>query len=328
MACATHAVATGPFAPQLRKPAPAALTPAATAAHWQTVPPWPGYGPSPVARRGLLNALLIAVVGPATGISLALLLSTAHPPKPESALRSAVQAISNARLVPATGRVNAHPPTTAAALPTAWPTQADTASAAIHLTRAASRMARWIDARGDNAGVPYLIIDKREARVFVFDPFGLLIASAPVLLGSARGDDTYPGIGQVPVQQVKPWQRTTPAGRFATRPGLDDEHHDIVWIDYDAAVALHRVIDKVRAERRPERLASANPRVRRISFGCVNVPIPFFDQVIAPIFGKHPGVAYIIPEVHRFDAVFGRTGASAGTARSPSTAALKPAEVR
>jgi hypothetical protein len=125
-----------------------------------------------------------------------------------------------------------------------------------------------------------------------------------VLLGAARGDDSFPGIGDVPIAQVRPWQRTTPAGRFVTQPGLDDEHHDVVWVDYDAAVAMHRVINKVRAERRPERLASPSPLDNRISFGCINVPIPFFDDVVSPMFGKRRGVAYIIPEVRGFHEVF------------------------
>ena len=73
-------------------------------------------------------------------------------------------------------------------------------------------------------------------------------------------------------------------GRFVTQPGLDSEHHDVVWVDYDAAVAMHRVINKVRAERRPERLASPSPLDNRISFGCINVPIPFFDSIVSPMF--------------------------------------------
>ena len=171
-------------------------------------------------------------------------------------------------------------------------------------TQAVRHMADWVVSHQDNGAAPFLVIDKVDARLYVFRPDGALLGTTPVLLGAARGDDAYPGIGQVPVPDVMPWQRTTPAGRFVTRPGFDDEHHDVVWIDYDAAVALHRVIDKVRSERRPERLASPIADDRRISYGCVNVPIAFFDHVIAPLFGARRGVAYIIPEVRSFRAVF------------------------
>jgi hypothetical protein len=171
-------------------------------------------------------------------------------------------------------------------------------------TRDARHMADWIVARDDNGKLPFFVIDKRDARLYVFQADGTLVGAAPVLLGAARGDDSFPGIGNVPIPQVKSWQRTTPAGRFVTQPGLDDEKHDVVWVDYDAAVAMHRVINKVRAERRPERLATPSPLDNRISFGCINVPIPFFDSIVSPMFGKHRGVAYIIPEVRSFHEVF------------------------
>ena len=61
------------------------------------------------------------------------------------------------------------------------------------------------------------IIDKRDARLYVFQPNGTVVDAAPVLLGSARGDDSWPGIGNVPIKDVKPYQRTTAAGRFVTQ---------------------------------------------------------------------------------------------------------------
>jgi hypothetical protein len=174
------------------------------------------------------------------------------------------------------------------------------------------------------------VIDKRDARLYVFQADGVLLGSSPVLLGAARGDDSFPGIGDVPIAQVKPWQRTTPAGRFVTQPGLDDERHDVVWVDYGAAVAMHRVINKVRSEQRPERLATPSPKDNRISFGCINVPIPFFESMVSPVFGKHRGVAYVIPEVRSFHQVFEEHAndapvlATAGSTTQP----MAPAAVR
>ena len=134
-------------------------------------------------------------------------------------------------------------------------------------------------ARHDNGRMPFIVLDKRDARLYVFQPNGELIDQTPVLLGAAHGDETYPGIGDVPIAQVKPYQRTTAAGRFVTRPGLDADHTDVVWLDYDAALAMHRVINKVKSEHRLQRIASPNPKVRRISWGCINVPAAFFDAV-------------------------------------------------
>ena len=169
---------------------------------------------------------------------------------------------------------------------------------------AAREMADWIVSRHDNGRLPFVVLDKRDARLYVFQPERRLVESAPVLLGSARGDETWPGIGNVPIKDVKPYQRTTAAGRFVTQPGVDLDRKDVVWLDYDAGLAMHRVINKVRAERRPERLASPSPADNRISFGCINVPIDFFDRVVSPMFGKRTGVAYVIPETKTFHEAF------------------------
>lgn len=185
-------------------------------------------------------------------------------------------------------------------------------------TSAVRRMANWVVRRQDNGWAPFLIIDKRDARLYVFKPNGRLAEATPVLLGSAMGDDSFPGVGDIPVLEVQPHQRTTPAGRFVTQPGVDLEREDIVWVDYDAAVAIHRAIDKVRAEQRPERLASASPTDNRISFGCINVPVDFYDRQIAPVFGRRKAVAYILPEVKTFAQTFER-GDSAVVATKQAT---------
>jgi hypothetical protein len=181
-------------------------------------------------------------------------------------------------------------------------------------TRDARHMADWVVTRHDNGRLPFMVLDKRAARVYVFQPNGELVRDTPVLLGQSHGDDTYPGIGNVPISQVQPYQRTTAAGRFVTRPGLDEDRTDVVWLDYDAALAMHRVINKVKSEHRPWRLAQPSPKLRRISWGCINVPIPFFDQYISPVFGKRRGVVYVIPETKTFAQVFESGGGAPAAA--------------
>ncbi len=169
---------------------------------------------------------------------------------------------------------------------------------------AAREMADWIVTRHDNGRMPFVVLDKHNATLYVFQPDGTALESTNVLLGQSRGDETFPGIGDVPISQVKPFQRTTAAGRFVTRPGLDEDKTDVVWLDYDAALAMHRVINKVKSEHRLTRIVSPDPNVRRISWGCINIPIDFFDRRISPVFGKHAGVAYVIPETKTFAEVF------------------------
>src|SRR5579872_6004021 len=74
------------------------------------------------------------------------------------------------------------------------------------------RMADWVTGAKDNGGKPFVIIDKQNAKVFVFDKTGQLLGSAWVLVGLATGDDSVPGIGTMPLTAVTPDIRTTPAG--------------------------------------------------------------------------------------------------------------------
>jgi hypothetical protein len=168
----------------------------------------------------------------------------------------------------------------------------------------AQHIAHWVVDSGDNQRMNFVIIDKKDARLYVFEPGGKLRGSAPVLLGSAQGDHTVPGIGNKPLSEVLPEERTTPAGRFIAEPGSSTFGEDVVWIDYDAAVSMHRVRALVTKERRLERLASPTPEDNRISFGCVNVPVAFYEQILQPSFDKRYGVVYVLPEVKSLQEVF------------------------
>jgi hypothetical protein len=166
-------------------------------------------------------------------------------------------------------------------------------------------VADWVARSGDNGNGPFLIVDKRHAHVFVFDASAHLTAHAPVLLGAAKGDDSVPGIGDRPIKDIKPFERTTPAGRFVAEPGRALRGEDVVWIDYDAAISMHRVITTNPKERRLERLMSPSYLDNRISYGCINVPVAFFNEHVSPIFsGDHKAIVYVLPEVHSLRQVF------------------------
>ena len=160
----------------------------------------------------------------------------------------------------------------------------------------AERLARAAAAAGDNLSQPFAVIDKTAARLFLFDREGRMTASSPVLLGLARGDDSVPGIGSRPMAEIRTEERTTPAGRFNAEPGINTAGEDIVWIDYDAAVSMHRVRANNKSEQRLQRLASPTPGDNRISYGCINVPAAFYDAHVKPVFASRGRAVYVLPE--------------------------------
>jgi len=159
-----------------------------------------------------------------------------------------------------------------------------------------TQVAAWAVREADNGTMPFAIVDKRRAQVYVFEPGGRLLGTSPVLLGYAAGDDSVAGIGSKAIEDIKPQERTTPAGRFVSAPGRNSLGHEVVWVDYDAAVSMHRVRATNPAERRLERLATPTPADNRISWGCINVPVPFFEQTVWPQFGRGKAVVYVLPE--------------------------------
>ena len=165
-------------------------------------------------------------------------------------------------------------------------------------------VANWVADSGDNAQLSFVIIDKKNARVFVFDSAAKILGATPVLLGVAVGDDSVTGIGKRPISEVRPEERTTPAGRFLGEPGRNASGEDVVWVDYDTAVSMHRVRIVDPKERRLERLATPTSDDKRISYGCVNVPVAFFETILSPQFKASYGVVYVLPEIKPVRQVF------------------------
>ena len=166
-------------------------------------------------------------------------------------------------------------------------------------------VANWALHSGDPKGRAVVVVDKKDAKVYAFGRDGALQGTAPALLGSAVGDHTVPGVGDKPIAQVLPSERTTPAGRFIAEPGTNAQGEDVVWVDYGAAVSMHRVRPLVKAERRLERMASATPRDNRISFGCINLPVAFYENVLSPLVRGTGAVVYVLPETQPAAAFFG-----------------------
>jgi hypothetical protein len=167
-------------------------------------------------------------------------------------------------------------------------------------------VANWAVYTRDNGSRHIVIVDKIFAKVYVFNPTGKLIETTPALLGEAVGDHTVPGIADKPLSQIKKHEKTTPAGRFIAEPGSNLSGEDVVWVDYDAAVSMHRIRAHLTPkERRAERMATPTHKDNRISNGCINLPIAFYEKVLSPAVNKTGAVIYVLPEVRDVQEVFG-----------------------
>jgi hypothetical protein len=165
-------------------------------------------------------------------------------------------------------------------------------------------MANWVLGTHDNGQHAFILVDKKEAHVYVFDPAGHLAGSTPALMGAARGDELVPGTANLPLSKMTFEDKRTPAGRFVAEVGQNADNEDVIWVDYKDAISMHRVRPQVAAERRLERLATPVTDDNRISFGCINLPVSFYEDVAKPTAQKYGAVVYVLPEVKTLQQVF------------------------
>jgi hypothetical protein len=175
----------------------------------------------------------------------------------------------------------------------------------------------WIRTEGDNHDRPFAIVDKKAARIYVFGPTGQLVGTSSTILGLARGDVPVPGAGQKDPSKLLPFERKTPSGRFTSQPGKNLSGEDVVWVDYDTGIAIHRVRPGRSQATRLHSLASDESDDKRLSAGCVVVPVDFFTSIVQPTLGHGRGTVYVLPEDGPVQAMFhapalAATGSSGG----------------
>ena len=247
-------------------------------------------------RAGVRNGLIVGLV--------ACLLAL-------TALRLTAPGSGSATRTPPATMVSANPSGLAERLAAHSPHRADFGTET-NVSADARHIANWVADARDNAGADFVIVDKLFARLYVFDAAARLQAATPVLVGSALGDDSVPGIGARPIPLVRPEERTTPAGRFVGERGVNMLGEDVVWVDYEAAVSMHRVRNNNPSEQRLARLASLTTADNRISYGCINVPVKFYDAQIGPRIARNPVVVYVLPDHKPVQQVFNSYDVMAG----------------
>jgi len=167
----------------------------------------------------------------------------------------------------------------------------------------------WIHAKGDDHGRPFVIVDKKAARIYVFGAGGTLVGMSSTILGQSRGDIPVPGAGQKNPANLLPDERKTPAGRFVSQPGRNLHGEPVVWVDYDTGIAIHRVRPGFSQTQRAASLATEDPNNKRLSLGCVVVPESFFLSVVLPTLGRVHGTIYVLPEDEPVQAMFNEPAA-------------------
>jgi hypothetical protein len=180
----------------------------------------------------------------------------------------------------------------------AWAGQALKPDFGAHRASAdAQEFAQWILESADHGGRPFAIVDKKDARIYVFDATGRLSGASTALLGQARGDHLAPDVGRNAQAGNVPFhERTTPSGRFVSQPGSTLGGDHVVWVDYAAAFSIHRVRPGAGQAQRQARLASATPKDNRVSLGCVVVPEDFYSDIVQTVLAPSRGVVYVLPE--------------------------------
>jgi hypothetical protein len=171
-------------------------------------------------------------------------------------------------------------------------------------------MANWIMQFGDNNGLPFSVVDKTNGSIYFFDKEGTKILSSPALVGAMRADILTQAQKDQTIEERRKNKKDhiTPAGRFETKTTDSQSSTYDNYLPGPAGptmlqFAVHKVyLGRVATEHRMERLQSGDPLAKRISLGCINVPIDVMDQMNEMSSGGV--VIYIMPETSEGKSVF------------------------
>jgi hypothetical protein len=173
------------------------------------------------------------------------------------------------------------------------------------ISQDAADFANWIIVTIDNRDQPFAVVDKKAAQILVFGGDRKLKGTSSILTGSAKGDDSAPGVGDRELKDIPMEDRTTPAGRFLAGYGPADGGKKVLWIDYATSISIHPVLTTAAAkkEKRAQRLSSKTPDDNHITHGCINVSSAFYNSTVRPAF-KKGGMFYVLPDSMPIESVF------------------------
>lgn len=189
---------------------------------------------------------------------------------------------------------------------------------------AVATVAQWASQTNQTKGKPSIIVDKANGVAYVMDANSKLIGASPVVTGLQAGRDSYrPGemAGVKGLDDFTPDKRLTAAGQAEMTPTVNAAeveeglYRSPVLLGYlisDERIGTN-TIDAVHTPfswDRVTRLDSATADDNFASYGCVNIGIDFFKQVIEPTFitnkklGTTTGTIFILPAAEPLEKYF------------------------
>jgi len=150
-------------------------------------------------------------------------------------------------------------------------------------------IAQWAVVTHDHGGLPFVVVDKTEARIYAFDPQGRLRGSAPVEVGAGE-------------------PHALPAGRFVAEPlGTTGAVAAVVWANGPTRVAV--------------RTGDAQPAGRLDA--ALRVAPEFWQECVEGLRAQ-PSIAYVLPQTVPAAAVIGDAqGLPANASQPPILSAHK-----
>lgn len=173
-------------------------------------------------------------------------------------------------------------------------------------------MTQWILNQKDNQGKPFVLAEKTNGLMYLFDGNGVLIKKFPALYGLKPGD-TQPTrrANQTFAESKKDTEtHVTPGGKFQAVI-LEDSSEE--GFDYgrtigfsgageDFSLAIHKLYLAVPSENREGRLASESAADNRISMGCINVSESDMALMLSTF--EQGAFVYVMPETQEGKQLF------------------------
>ena len=141
----------------------------------------------------------------------------------------------------------------------------------------------------------FIVADKELGKIFVIDPVNNTEESTPALYGKVISDNvdiSYYDRESVGIPYI------TPAGVFTVTKMYSDILKKDMLVFFEGkymVMAIHPVYTGNPVQKREERLASDDPRMHRITNGCINVGSEFFSKHLADLDNIK---LYILPETN------------------------------